>query len=75
MIHGIWSDEADRFHPDQWVNVWLVHACQTSEFYCSAQVKDLPELMADHDEYGLEPTDEDGTVMTVSEAVRRKNSG
>jgi len=73
MIHGIWGDEADRFHPEQCVNVWLVHVWQAAEFYCSAQVKDLPELMADHDEYGLEPIDEDGTVIAVVEAVQRRN--
>jgi len=68
MIKGIWADEADQLHPEQWVNVYEVSPL--GAIYCfSCQVKnfDLDEL--DGWDYGLEPTDEDGNVMSVPEAL------
>ena len=69
MIHGIWADMADQFHPLQWVNVYEISF--GAIFHSSCQVKDLDlEELGDWD-YGLEPTDENGNVMSVNEARQR----
>ncbi len=66
MIKGIYADEAHKLHPDQWVNVYEIDVCGRAVFYCSCQVKELD--LDDPEEYGLEPTDEYGNLMSLKEA-------
>jgi hypothetical protein len=66
-IKGIYADESERFHPEQWVNVYELDVCGRTVFYCSCQVKDLD--LDDEEEYGLEPTDADGNVISVKTAL------
>jgi hypothetical protein len=65
MIKGIYADEADKLHPEQWVNVYELDMCGRATFYCSCQVKELD--LDDPEEYGLEPIDEDGNLMSIKE--------
>lgn len=66
MIKGIYADEADKLHPEQWVNVYQIDVCGRATYYDSCQVK---ELDLDYpEEYGLEPTDEYGNLMSLKEA-------
>lgn len=60
MIKGIYADEADRLHPEQWVNIYHVDFMGEAIFHSSCQVKDLN--LDDPEEYGLELTDENGNV-------------
>jgi hypothetical protein len=73
MIQGIWLDEAEKFHPEQWVNVYEVSAVGVI-YSCSCQVADLNKLSEGFWEYGLEPTDENGNPISVKAAIARKNS-
>ena len=67
MIKGIYAEEADQLHPEQWVNVYEIDVCGRAIYHSSCQVK---ELDLDYpEEYGLEPTDEDGNLMSVKEAL------
>lgn len=66
MIKGIYADEADKLHPEQWVNVYEIDVCGRAIYHSSCQVKDLN--LDEPEEYGLEPTDEDGNLMSVKEA-------
>jgi hypothetical protein len=68
MIKGIWADEANQFHPEQWVNVYEISPLGAI-YYSSCQVKhlDLEELGGW--DYGIEPTDEDGNVMSMTAAL------
>ncbi len=66
MIKGIYVSEADLLHPDQWVNVYEIDVCGRAIYHSSCQVK---ELDLDYpEEYGLEPTDEYGNLMSLFEA-------
>jgi hypothetical protein len=60
MIKGIYALEADKLHPEQWVNVYRIDFMGKAIFHSSCQVKDLN--LDDPEEYGLELTDEDGSV-------------
>ena len=60
MIGGIYADEAYKLNPDQWVNVYHLDFMGRAIYHSSCQVKDLN--LDDEEEYGLEPTDEDGNV-------------
>jgi hypothetical protein len=66
MIKGIYADEADKLHPEQWVNVYQIDVCGRATFYCSCQVKELD--LDDPEEYGLEPIDEDGNLISLKKA-------
>jgi hypothetical protein len=66
MICGIWVDEAEQFHPEQWVNLYRIGI--GSIYHSSCQVRDLDlEALGDW-EYGFEPTDGDGNPMAVDQA-------
>lgn len=66
MIKGIYADEADKLNPEQWVNVYQIDFTGRAIFHSSCQVE---ELDLDYpEEYGLEPTDEDGNLMSLQEA-------
>lgn len=69
-IDGIGAEEAYRFSLQQWVNVWLLNGSDC-EFYGSCQVYELDELLEDADieDFGLEPVDQAGNVMSVKEAL------
>lgn len=67
-IKGIYGDESHLFSPEQWVNVYVNH-CDRAIFYASMQVKDLKEFF-DHDEFLLEPTTEEGEIMSIAEAKK-----
>lgn len=66
MIKGIYAEFAEQLNPEQWVNVYEIDVCGRAVFYCSCQVKELD--LDDPEEYGLEPTDSDGNLMSVKEA-------
>jgi hypothetical protein len=63
MIRGIYASEADKLHPEQWVNVYRIDFMGKTIFRSSCQVKDFK--LDSPEEYGLELTDEDGNVMSV----------
>lgn len=66
MIKGIYADEAHKLNPEQWVNVYYLMLNDKAIFHSSCQVK---ELNLDNPEnYGLEPTDEYGNLMSQLEA-------
>jgi hypothetical protein len=67
MIKGIYADEADKLNPEQWVNVYEIDVCGRAIFHSSCQVKELD--LEYPEEYGLEPTDEDGNWMSLFEAL------
>lgn len=67
MIKGIYADEADKLHPEQWVNVYQIDVTDGAIYHSSCQVKELN--LDDSEEYGLEPTDEDGNLMSVKQAL------
>jgi hypothetical protein len=69
MIKGIYADEADELHPEQWVNVYKIDVYGRAIYHSSCQVNELD--LDDPEEYGLEPTDEDGNLMSVIEAFKR----
>lgn len=48
------------------MNVYEIDVCGRATFYCSCQVKELD--LDDPEEYGLEPIDEDGNLMSLKEA-------
>lgn len=60
MIKGIYADEADQLHPEQWVNVYHIDFMGKAIFHSSCQVKELD--LDDSEEYGLELTDKYGNV-------------
>ncbi len=66
MIKGIYADEADKLHPEQWVNVYEIDVTGRAIFHSSCQVKELD--LDDPEEYGLEPTDEYGNLISLKEA-------
>jgi hypothetical protein len=66
-IQGIWADEAERFHPSQWVNVYEIDTFGEAIFCYSCQVEEL-KLDAPPN-YGLEPTDADGQIISVKTAL------
>jgi hypothetical protein len=55
--------------PEQWVNVYHLDFMGKAIFHSSCQVKDLN--LDDPEEYGLEPTDEYGNLMSQLEAFKR----
>ena len=65
MIKLIPATEANKLHPEQWVNIYELTLTGDAEFYDCCQVKDLVDL-EDPSEYGLELIDE-GKVMPVGE--------
>lgn len=67
-IKGIYGDESHLFSPEQWVNVY-VNQCDRAIYYMSCQVEDL-KYYDDHEDFLLEPTTEDGELMTVAEAMK-----
>jgi hypothetical protein len=69
MIEGIYADEAYRLHPEQWVNVYSLDVFGRAIFHSSCQVKELN--LEYPEEYGLEPTDEYGNLMSFKEAFNR----
>jgi hypothetical protein len=68
VIKGIYADEADKLHPEQWVNVYHLDFMGRAIFHSSCQVKDLN--LDEPEEYGLELTDEDGNWMSVKDLVK-----
>jgi hypothetical protein len=69
MIKGIFAFDRNLFHPEQWVNVYCVDCGERSSYYATMQIKDVDTLVDERpDEYGLEPTDENGDLMSVKEA-------
>ena len=66
MIKGIYANEVDLLHPEQWVNVYHIDFTGRAIYHSSCQVKDLN--LDDPEEYGLEPTDEYGNLMSLKEA-------
>lgn len=66
-IKGVWAD-LHRFHANQWVNVYQLEGYGGLSYYTSCQVKELEQLGADTEEFFLEPTDEDGNLISVREA-------
>ena len=67
MIKGIYADEADKLHPEQWVNVYQIDSTGRAIFHSSCQVKELD--LDEPGEYGLEPTDEYGNLMSVKQVL------
>lgn len=69
-INGIGAEEAYRFNPQQWVNVWFLKE-RDCEFYGTCQVSELNDFLKDADieDFGLEPIDPAGNVITVKEAL------
>jgi hypothetical protein len=65
-IKGIYGDESHLFNPEQWVNVY-VNQCDRAIYWGSMQVQDL-KYHDDHEEFLLEPTTEDGEIMSIAEA-------
>ena len=61
MIKGIYADEADRLHPEQWVNIYHQGFMGEAIFHSSCQVKDLN--LDEPEEYGLELTDSYGNLI------------
>ncbi len=73
MIKGIWGDEAYRFKPEQWINVWLIDEHNQANYFGCCQVRNLLNTIGDSapiDEFGLEPIDPDGNLIPVEEALR-----
>lgn len=71
-INGIPAEEAHRFHPEQWVNVWLMdYGSNEVSYYCCSQVWNLGQAIGNHDteEFVLEPVTEEGEVMGLQEAI------
>lgn len=66
MIKGIYADEADKLDPEQWVNVYHLDFLGKAIYHSSCQVKELN--LDEPEEYGLEPTDEYGNLMSLKEA-------
>ena len=71
IVRGIWADE-HRFDPEQWVNVYQVEIYDRLSYYTSCQVKELEQLGVDTGEFYLEPTDEDGNLMAISQATANR---
>lgn len=72
MIKGIYGDEYEKFHSEQWVNVYA-NECDRAVYYATTQVKHLKEL-DDLDEFLMEPITEEGELMTVTEAMAKNES-
>lgn len=72
-INGVPAEEAYRFHPEQWVNLWLFQYNGSNDvsFYCCSQVWNLAEAIGDYDidEFVLEPVTEDGEEMSLQQAI------
>jgi hypothetical protein len=73
MIRGLWAEEATRLLSEQWVNVYEVSGLSEAIFYCSLQVQDLGQFLGEFGaaDWFIEPTDEDGNVMSMQEALQR----
>jgi hypothetical protein len=67
MINVIYQLRLHKLHPEQWVNVYHIDFMGEAIFHSSCQVKDLN--LDDEEEYGLEPIDEDGNLMSVKDVV------
>ena len=68
VIKGIYGDESHLFSPKQWVNVY-VNQCDRAVYYCTTQVKYLKqEPDYDLEDFLLEPTTEEGEIMSIDEA-------
>jgi hypothetical protein len=67
MIRGIYAGEADKLHPEQWVNVDQINVCGRAIFHSSCQVKELD--LDNPEDYELEFTDEYGNFMSLFEAL------
>lgn len=68
VIKGIYGDEAHLFSPEQWVNLYI-NQCDRAIYYSTTQVKYVA-AQPDYDleDFLLEPTTEDGEIMTIAEA-------
>lgn len=73
-IQVITADQRQEFHPQQWVNVWIVDVTLKSEYMQTCQVCDIdPEAMGyAPEELILEPVDDDGQPMTYRAARQRR---
>ena len=66
VIKGIYGDESHLFSPEQWVNVYI-NQCDRAVYYASMQIKHLKQC-CDYEEFLLEPTTEEGEIMSIDEA-------
>jgi hypothetical protein len=77
LIKGIYADEWQKFHPDQFVNVWWFahYDGRKLEFYCDGRAADVPLMLGGEDleDFVLEPVTDLGETMTVADAIARKN--
>jgi len=65
-IRGIYGDEWHLFSSKQWVNVY-VNQSDRAVYWGTMQIEDL-KYHDDHEEFLLEPTTEDGELISVAEA-------
>jgi hypothetical protein len=74
-ICGLYADEWQKFHPDQFVNIWQFDHCNGLEFYGDGKAGDVPAILGGEDlgDFALEPVNDLGETMTVADAIARRN--
>lgn len=73
QLQAVTADQRHEFHPQQWVNVWIVDVLLKCEYMQTCQVQELDpdEMGYDPETLILEPVHEDGQPMTYLEARAR----
>ena len=74
QVQGITADQKEEFHPQQWVNVWLVDVTLKLEYQQTCQVQDLDpdEMGYAPEELILEPVDDEGQPIPYRQARARR---
>jgi hypothetical protein len=73
-VHGVTADLAAEFDPQQWVNLYRLDSILHEEelhYLGRCQVKDLAAQISPSqpDSFALEPTDAQGNVISVQQAL------
>ncbi len=76
-IKGIYASEWEKFHPQQFVNIWTFEFDNRLVFWGTATTSDIPQDLADQDldDFVLEPTDEIGNSISLAEAIALAKRG
>jgi hypothetical protein len=73
-IRGIYGDEWQKFHPDQFVCIWQFDCSNGLEYYCDGKAGDIPVILGGEslEDFVLEPVNDMGEAMTMADAIERK---
>jgi len=70
-VHGIYASEWEKFHPEQFVNIWQFQDYIRLNIWGTSKTLCIPEYLADEDldDFVLEPIDDEGNAIPLKEAL------